>query len=58
MAQLLPNTVIYDQIIYKVSRFLADYRENKFPDNKQLAEEYQNLITFLNQKISRTSNCI
>lgn len=58
MAQLLPNTVIYDQIIHMVSRFLGDYRQNKFTDNKQISEEYNNLISFLNEKIGRTNNRI
>ncbi len=52
MTQLSTNTVVYDQIISKVSKFIIDYRENKFPTNKKLLEEYQNLISFLNQRIS------
>jgi len=52
MTQLSTNTVVYDQIIAKVSKFIIDYRENKFPTNKKFLEEYQNLISFLNQRIS------
>ena len=56
MTQLSTNTVVYDQIISKVSKFIIDYRENKFPTNKKLLEEYQNLISFLNQRVSRTND--
>jgi len=52
MTQLSTNTIVYDQIIAKVSKFIIDYRENKFPTNKKFLEEYQNLISFLNQRIS------
>lgn len=52
MTQLSTNTVVYDQIIAKVSKFIIDYRENKFPTNKKFLEEYQNLISFLNQRVS------
>ena len=52
MTQLSTNTVVYDQIISKVSKFIIDYRENKFPTNKKLLEEYQNLISFLNERVS------
>lgn len=52
MTQLSTNTVVYDQIIAKVSKFIIDYRENKFPTNKKFLEEYQNLISFLNERVS------
>jgi len=52
MTQLSTNTVVYDQIIKKVSKFIVDYRENKFPTNKKLLEEYQGLISFLNERVS------
>ena len=52
MTQLSTNTVVYDQIISKVSKFIIDYRENRFPTNKKLLEEYQNLISFLNERVS------
>ena len=52
MAQLSPNTIVYDQIIHKVSRFLNEYRENKYTDNAEILEEYQNIINYLSNNIS------
>lgn len=56
MAQLSSSTVIYDQIVIKIADFIKKYRENKFVNNKEFVEEYQNLINFLNNNISRTFN--
>lgn len=56
MTQLSPNTVVQDQIINKVSRFLASYQNNEFADNQEIIEEYQSLINFLRNKISRTND--
>jgi hypothetical protein len=55
MTQLSPNTIVQDQIVAKVSKFLANYRENQFFDNQELMKEYQSLINFLRNKISRTT---
>ena len=52
MAQLSPNTIVYDQIIQKVSTFLSEYRENKYTDNAEILQEYQNIINYLNNNIS------
>lgn len=56
MTQLSSNTVIYDQIIAKVSNFISMYRENKFSNNQEFLQEYQNLINSLNNNISRSFN--
>jgi len=56
MTQLSSNTIVYDQIIAKVSKFIIDYKQNKFSDNKEFMNEYQNIINFLNTNISRTLN--
>jgi hypothetical protein len=56
MTQLSSNTVIYDQIIAKVSNFISMYRENKFTNNQEFLQEYQNLINYLSKNISRTIN--
>lgn len=56
MTQLSSNTIVYDQIIAKVSKFIIDYKQNKFSDNKEFMNEYQNIINFLNTNISRTFN--
>lgn len=56
MTQLSTNTILYDQIIAKVSNFINEYRENKFPDNDSLLSEYQNLINSLNKTAGRTIN--
>lgn len=56
MTQLSSSTVIYDQIVAKISDFILSYRENKFEDNHKFLQEYQNLINSLNNQISRTIN--
>jgi flagellin-specific chaperone FliS len=56
MTQLSANTVLYDQIVAKVSNFINEYRENKFPDNNTFLDEYQNLINSLNRIVGRTTN--
>lgn len=56
MTQLSPNTVAYDQLINRVSEFIIKYRENKFTNNKEFSEEYQNLLTFVNNNIGRTND--
>ena len=53
MTQLSPNTVLHDQIIRRVSRFIEKYRNNQFATNQQIIQEYQSLINFLNKKASR-----
>jgi hypothetical protein len=58
MTQLSANTVVYDQIYAKLSTFIDQYTKNEFVDNKQFIEEYQNIITFLNNNISRTINSV
>ena len=58
MTQLSSNTVIYDQIIAKVSNFISMYRENKFTNNQEFLQEYQNLINSLNNNISRTTHAL
>lgn len=58
MTQLSPNTIVYDQIYTKVTEFLAKNRRNEFSDNKEFTEQYQDLITFLNNNISRSANSI
>jgi flagellin-specific chaperone FliS len=55
MTQLSANTVLYDQIVAKVSNFINEYRENKFPDNNIFLDEYQNLINSLNRIVGRTT---
>ena len=56
MNQLSSSTVIYDQIVSRVADFISSYRENKFQDNHEFLNEYQNLINKLNKEISRTIN--
>lgn len=58
MTQLSANTVLYDQIVAKVSNFINEYRENKFPDNNTFLDEYQNLINSLNRIVGRTTYSI
>jgi hypothetical protein len=58
MTQLSPNTIVYDQIYAKVTEFLAKNRRNEFSDNKEFTEQYQDLITFLNNNISRSANSV
>lgn len=56
MTQLSSSTVMYDQIIAKVSDFILSYRENKFQNNHEFLQEYQKLINSLSKNISRTFN--
>lgn len=56
MTQLSPNTLVQDQIIRSVTTFLYRYNNNLFANNKEILEEYQSLINFINERISRTSN--
>jgi hypothetical protein len=58
MTQLSPNTVAQDQIYSKLNTFIDQYRRNEFTDNKQITEEYQSIINFLNENITRTFNAI
>jgi hypothetical protein len=58
MTQLSPNTVAQDQIYSKLNTFIDQYRRNEFTDNKQITEEYQSIINFLNENITRTFNTI
>lgn len=51
MTQLSSNTVLYDQIISRVSGFISKYRDNQFADNHELLREYQNLVNQLNSDI-------
>ena len=55
MTQLSPNTLVQDQIVTTVTDFLYRYRNNEFADNQEILEEYQALINFINERISRTS---
>lgn len=56
MAQLSSSTIIYDQIILKISDFIKKYKENKFTNNKEFIEEYQNILNYLTNNISRAIN--
>lgn len=58
MTQLSPNTVVYDQIYARVSRLIDQHRKNEFSNSKEFVEEYQDIITFLNNNISRTIDTI
>jgi hypothetical protein len=58
MTQLSANTVVYDQIYAKLSAFIDQYRKNEFANSKEFVDEYQNIVTFLNNNISRTTNSI
>lgn len=58
MAQLSSSTIIYDQIILKISDFIKKYKENKFTNNKEFIEEYQNILNYLTNNISRAINWI
>lgn len=55
MTQLSPNTLVQDQIIKTVTDFIARYRNNLFANNEEILEEYQALINFINERISRTT---
>ena len=54
MTQLSPNTVAYDQIYTILTRFIDQHRRNEFPNNKDFAAEYQNILNFLNTNLSRS----
>jgi hypothetical protein len=54
MTQLSPNTVAYDQIYTILTRFVDQNRRNEFTDNKEFAAEYQSILNFLNNNLSRT----
>lgn len=56
MTQLSPNTVIHDQVIRRISRFIEKYRNNQFATNQQIIQEYQSLVNFLNKKVARTDD--
>lgn len=58
MTQLSPNTVAQDQIYSKLNTFIDQYRRNEFTNNKEIVEEYQSLINFLNENITRTFNTV
>lgn len=58
MTQLSSNTVAQDQIYSKLNTFIDQYRRNEFVDNKEMVEEYQSIINFLNENISRTADSI
>lgn len=58
MTQLSSNTVAQDQIYSKINTFIDQYRRNEFVDNKEIVEEYQSIINFLNENITRTTNPI
>lgn len=51
MAQLSFNTVFYDQLIKNIQSFLSKYKNNKFTNYQEMAEEYNKLVS----DISRSS---
>lgn len=55
MTQLSYNTIVYDQIIRLVSKFLDDHNENRYGNNSKMLEEYQALIDKIQLRISRTN---
>lgn len=48
MAQLSYNTTTYDQLILRIRKFLIRYNNNEFSSYEEMANEYNNLLSDVN----------